>query len=103
MELVSLTATSLTLFASTFYITQDEENDSSLVLAILSFALLIGNIAVMVWFAWKIMGAGVRSWLRTIGAMHHTETKVCRTAFLWAQNINYVALYCPHNHLSGRV
>lgn len=95
MELVSLTATSLTLYVAPFYISQLQDPRSKAALAILSNALLVGLLCVMAWFAWKILGASLRSWLRRIGAMQHTESRVrADVCCLYAINAFNRAIKC---------
>jgi hypothetical protein len=74
MELVSLTVTSLTLYLAAFFTVQEPQKYLHLV--ILSFVLIVGNVAAMLWFLWMIMSAGVTTVLKQVGAMDNDEHQV---------------------------
>lgn len=71
MELVSLAATSATLYLAAFFTSPEPEAERYLVA--ISIIIIVGNVGVIAWFAWVIASAGVISVLKQTRIMKHEE------------------------------
>ena len=74
MELVSLITASITIYLAAFYTVPYEFSRGFL--TAVTVAMLLVNVAVMVWFALAIVRAGAKSFLKQIGAMEAGEERV---------------------------
>jgi hypothetical protein len=75
MEVVSLLATSTTLYLASFY-TFPLAVDGGLLSAV-TFVILVGNIGVMLWFASVILHTATAGLFRRLGIMEAHEDRVC--------------------------
>eukprot|EP00892_Ulva_mutabilis_P007624 jgi/Ulvmu1/5233/UM022_0026.1 len=73
-EVVSLSATSATLYLSSFLM--DSDTTTTKAVFVLTATLLTTNICVMAWFAAIIMRVGTESFLKFIGAMDQHEEQM---------------------------
>lgn len=73
-EVVSLSATSVTLYLCSFLV--EASSDVALVQVFLTVFILVVNISVMAWFVAIITRVGTESILKLIGAMDPDEHEV---------------------------